>query len=132
MSREAFEKWNHERDSNTLTKLNTGEYANAFTAACWAAWQAATAAAVPPGYKLVPVEPTEAQWGGLARDIVWWLYAHGSPHTGHKLHAFLRNLGRYIPDWLTEEIHDSGHTPPKGTVAAVIYRAMLEAAPKEQ
>ena len=59
MNREAFEKWNHERDSNTLTKLNTGEYANAFTAACWAAWQAATAAAVPPGYVVVPVEPTQ-------------------------------------------------------------------------
>lgn len=89
----------------------------------------ALAKQVPPGYKLVPVEPVEAQWGELARDIVFWLYMSGSPHHGSKLHDHLRNLGRDIPDWLTKEIPDVGHTPAKGTVAACIYRAMLEAAP---
>lgn len=87
------------------------------------------AQAVPSGWKLVPVEPTEAQWGELARDIVFWYGTCTPPHHGAKLHTFLRNMGRVVPHWLIEEINDSDSTPAKGTVAAVIYKAMLEAAP---
>jgi hypothetical protein len=86
-------------------------------------------AQVPDGYVLVPVEPTEAMWSELARDIVFWLYATRSPHHGSKLHSHLKNLGREIPDWLTKEVPDVDHTPPKGTVAVCIYKAMLAAAP---
>lgn len=75
----------------------------------------------------VPVEPTEAQWGGLARDIVFWLYMTEAPHYGCKLHAFLRDMGSPIPDWLTKEIPDIKHTPSKGSVAICIYKAMLAA-----
>lgn len=78
----------------------------------------------------VPVEPTEEMWSGLARDIVFWLYMNSGPHYGSKMHEHLRNLGTEIPDWLLKEIPDTDSTPPKGTVAVVIYKAMLAAAPK--
>lgn len=70
-------------------------------------------------------EPTEAMWAGLARDIVMWR-GFRNP-TGRELHAYLRGLGREIPDWLTEEIPDNDHMPPKGTVAACIFKAMIDA-----
>lgn len=78
--------------------------------------------------KLVPIEPTEEMWSGLARAIVMWCQ-FDAPHYGSKLHQHLKMSGETIPDWLLEEIPDIDHTPPKGTVAACIYKAMVEAAP---
>lgn len=78
----------------------------------------------------VPWQPTEEMWGGLARDIVFFLYGYDAPHYGSRLHKHLRSAGREIPAWLLTEIPDEDHTPPKGTFAACIYKAMLEAAPK--
>ncbi len=83
--------------------------------------------AVPEGWALVPVESTEKQWGGLARDLMMWL-SFQRP-TGAKLHEHLRTLERDIPQWLIDEIPDVDHVPSKGTRAAVVYRAMLAAAP---
>lgn len=71
----------------------------------------------------VPFQPTEAQWSGLARDIVMWLQF--AETTGATLHQHLRRLGRNIPGWLAEEIHDINAVPPKGTIVTVIYKAML-------
>jgi len=79
------------------------------------------------GWKLVPLEPTEEQWGELARGIVFWDRTH--PHDGAALHRHLKSLGREIPEWLAKEIPDTNQVPPKGTVAACIYKAMLAAAP---
>jgi hypothetical protein len=95
-----------------------------------AAMKDAAPQAVPAGFVLVPVEPTEAMWSGLARDIVFWLYMNSGPHYGSKMYEHLRNLGTEIPDWLLKEIPDTDSTPPKGTVAVVIYKAMCAAAPK--
>jgi hypothetical protein len=78
------------------------------------------------GYAIVPMEPTEPMWSELARDIVMW--DRFPRHTGADLHAHLRSLGRTIPDWLAKEIPDTDQVPPKGTVAACIYKAMIEAA----
>lgn len=80
------------------------------------------------GWVLVPREPTEAQWGGLARAIVMW-WGMGAVPTGALLHQHLTRTGEAIPDWLHAEIPVSTHVPSKGTVAACIYRAMLAAAP---
>lgn len=81
------------------------------------------------GMVLVPREPTEEQWGGLARDIVmWWCF---DKRTGSALYHHLEFAGREIPDWLRNEIPDADHVPPKGAVAAAIYKAMLSAAPSE-
>jgi hypothetical protein len=79
-------------------------------------------------YKTVPTQPTEEQWGGLARDIVMWTRMHCGRPTGALLHDHLRRLGRTIPAWLVEEIADDDNVPAKGTVAACIYKAMVEAA----
>lgn len=87
---------------------------------------AVAGAVVPAGYRLVPEEPTEAMWGGLARDLVMW--TRHFPQ-GDKLFAHLTSLGRDIPQWLRDEVRDVSHVPPKGTVAACIYKAMLAAAP---
>lgn len=80
---------------------------------------------LPKGYCIVPAEPTEPMWGHLARDIVFW-NRYGK-HNGTELHAHLKSLGRETPEWLAKEIPDTDQVPPKGTVAACIYKAMLEA-----
>lgn len=84
------------------------------------------------GYKVVPVEPTEEMWGGLARDIMMWLDMYdGHKKTPRNLFNHLDNLGREIPDWLREgEMAHLDHVPSKGTRCYIIYRAMLAAAPE--
>ena len=79
-------------------------------------------------HTLVPKEPTEAQWGGLARDLVMW--CRFDKPTGAALHTQLKMLGKEIPDWLAREIPNTDTVPPKGTVAACIYKAMLATAPE--
>lgn len=76
---------------------------------------------------VVPVEPTEEMWSGLARDIVMWRDL--SIPTGDQLHLHLRRSGTEIPEWLAHEIPDTRAVPSKGTVAVCIYKAMLAAAP---
>lgn len=49
------------------------------------------------GYVLVPVEPTEAMWGGLARDLMMWL-DFGNPTVGAP-QACPAVLGREWPAW---------------------------------
>lgn len=92
-------------------------------------------AQVPEGWQLVPKEPTEPQWGGLARDIVMWLEMHPGPEkTPRALFLHLERLGRQIPDWLRNEpeMQALDHVPSKGTRATVIYKAMLAAAPQQK
>ena len=89
----------------------------------------ASPASVPEGYVLVPVEPTEEQWGELARDIMMWLdFDRRTPRT---LFDHLRNLGVEAPQWLIDEheMKNLDHVPSKGTRCALIYKAMLAAAP---
>lgn len=68
-------------------------------------------------------EPTEEQWNGLARDIVFWWGMND--HTGDALYKHLRRSSVIAPEWLLEEIPNSNAVPSKGTVAAVIYKAMV-------
>ena len=129
--RERFEAWALERHEQ-LPIWTGARYRSDVWEDLWICWQARAALSQPSteqGWKLVPVEPTPEMWGELARDIVWWMYMTGAPHYGSKLHAHLNALGRDIPDWLSKEIPDVAHTPPKGTVAACIYKAMLAASP---
>lgn len=81
-------------------------------------------------WKLVPVEPTEDQWGGLAREIVMaWDMDCNTPR---KLFDYLELACVEIPLWLRAEpeMQNLDHVPSKGTRAAIIYRAMLEEAPQ--
>lgn len=92
---------------------------------------AALQKALPDGWQIVPKEPTEGMWGELARDIVMWqrMTANGAA-TGATLHKHLRSIRPApIPEWLAKEIPDATQVPPKGTVAACIYKAMLAASP---
>jgi hypothetical protein len=79
---------------------------------------------------VVPEQPTEAQWGGLARDIMMWLDMHGgSEKTPRALFTHLERIGREIPQWLRDEpeMKNLDHVPSKGTRCAIIYKAMLRA-----
>jgi len=88
---------------------------------------AALRALLAKGYVIVPGEPTEPMWGGLARDIVFAERAHNGNCTGKNLHEFLQNIGRPPPAWVSKEIQPVNHVPPKGTIAACIYKAALSA-----
>ncbi len=83
---------------------------------------------------LAPFQPTEEQWGGLARDIVWWMRSYPSnKHTPATLVEHLNNLGREMPAWMGSEaeLRTQDHVISKGTIAVLIYKAMLAAAPQQ-
>ncbi len=77
--------------------------------------------------KIVPIEPTEAMWGGLARAIVQW--SQFDKNTGAALFKHLHLSGIKAPTWLMILIPSDDHVPPKGDIAVAIYKAMLDAAP---
>lgn len=75
------------------------------------------------------IEPSEAQWNGLARDLIMW---HDMANkTPRALFDHLTMLRREIPDWLRNEpeMQALDHVPSKGTRAVLIYRAMIAASP---
>ncbi len=73
-------------------------------------------------------EPTEAQWGGLARQIIMWMDMQ--PKTPRALFTHLERSGVDVPQWLRDEpeMQALDHVPSKGTRAAIVYRAMIDAA----
>ena len=97
--------------------------------------QAVKAQAVPKGFKIVPEEPTEQQFGGMARDIIQWLrFTESKNQHSESLVKWLKDMGNEIPDWLYKESeinHLSKHVISKGSIAAIIYKAMLAAAPEQ-
>ena len=97
--------------------------------------KSAKAQTVPEGFKVVPVEPTTEQYGGLARDIIQWMrFTPSSDQHSQSLIEWLKNMGNEIPSWLMGENeinHLSKHVLSKGTMAAIIYKAMLAAAPEQ-
>lgn len=85
-----------------------------------------------PKHKLVPLEPTEEQWSGFARKVVMWIQMQVQNRlTPKSLLKHLELTGVEPPAWLTEEgeMQTPDHAFSKGTIAAIIYRAMLEDAP---
>ena len=93
-----------------------------------AAQPPAVAGAVTDGYALVPIDPTEEQWGGLARDIMMAFDLGGKSPAS--LLANMRFSWEDLPEWMRKELHDPESTAvlSKGTRAVLIYRAMLAAA----
>ena len=90
-------------------------------------------ARVPEGYKLVPCNPTEEMWGGLARHLVKYMQSHDRycPKTlGKYINRFIGF--KNIPDWLNKEIPDweSDHAFATADLGVFIYKAMLEAVEK--
>ena len=85
------------------------------------------------GFKVVPIEPTTEQYGGLARDIIQWMrFTPSSNQHSESLIEWLKNMGNEIPSWLTDEheMKSANHVISKGTLAAIIYKAMLSAVPE--
>lgn len=77
-------------------------------------------------------DPTEAQWDGLARQIIFWMDM--GTRTPRALFQHLERTGREIPRWLRDEpeMKHLDHVPSKGTRAVLVYRAMIDAAIGEQ
>ena len=128
-----FQKWRIGEDVRTLDE--TGLTPRLITLAIdWAIEQLdkSKTQAVPEGWKLVPVEPTAEQFGGMARDIIQWMrFTPSSDQHSQSLIEWLKNMGNEIPSWLTDEpeMKNANHVISKGTLAAIIYKAMLSAAP---
>lgn len=87
------------------------------------------------GLKIVPVEPNQAQFGGMARDVIQWMrFTESKNQHSESLVKWLKDMGNEIPAWLYSEPeinHLSRHVISKGTIAAIIYKAMLAAAPEQ-
>ena len=83
---------------------------------------------MPHQFKNVPTEPTEAQWSGLASDIMMWMDMdyRKTPNT---LIYHLNSCGTNIPKWLfeEEEMLNVDSVISKGTLCVIIYKAMLDA-----
>ena len=126
---EKFEKWLNTLDKQTLVTMAAKQ------ARTIEELQAATKSAATEGWKLVPVEPTTEQYGGLARDIIQWMrFTPSGDQNSQSLIEWLKNMGNEIPSWLMSENeinHLSKHVLSKGTIAAIIYKAMLAAAPEQ-
>ena len=97
--------------------------------------KAAKAQAVPEGWMLVPIEPAVEQFGGMARDVIQWMrFTESKNQHSESLVKWLKDMGNEIPSWLMGENeinHLSKHVLSKGTIAAIIYKAMLAAAPEQ-
>ena len=96
------------------------------------AWEMWCASANREGYKLVPFNPTEEMWGGLARHLVKYMQSHDRycPKTLGKYIS--RFIGfKNIPDWLNKEVPDweSDHAFATADLGVFIYKAMIGAAP---
>lgn len=75
----------------------------------------------------VPIEPTEQQWAGLARDIMM-----GYDLGAKSPRALLKHLhfsGTTAPEWLQRELGDgtSEAVLSKGSRCVLIYKAMVHA-----
>ena len=108
---------------------------NSMVQAAWWGWKANKAQAVPEGWRLAPIEPTVDQFGGMARDVIQWMrFTDSKDQHSESLVKWLKDMGNEIPAWLYSEPeinHLSKHVISKGTIAAIIYKAMLAAAPEQ-
>lgn len=80
-------------------------------------------------YKRVPLEATEEQWSGLARDLMM-AFDLGAKSAKSMLEQ-MRYTWDELPQWLRDELHDPHSTSvlSKGTRCVLIYRAMVEDGP---
>lgn len=78
---------------------------------------------------VVPFNPTEAMWGGLARAIMMWMDL-SCRKSAKTLYQHLEDTGRDIPEWFKEEAElkdrTSDHFISKGTRVVLIWKAMYQ------
>jgi len=79
------------------------------------------------GWQLVPTEPPEAMWSGLARSIMMWMDMSNGPKLPRDLLTHLRRSGVDAPQWLLDEpeMKTLDHSMSKGGRCVLIYKAML-------
>lgn len=110
---------------DTFEKYPNGDYVRQSLHIAWKMW---IDSASRDGYKLVPVEPTEDQWGGLARHLGRYMQTHDRycPKTLKKY--FDRFIGE-PPEWLTKEVGnwESDHAFATADLPVFIYKSMLGA-----
>ena len=127
--RELFEAWVKKEHTHIFNGAEQGD--NRFKMDIdfmYMAWQASENRE---GYKLVPCNPTEEMWGGLARHLVKYMQSHDRycPKTlGKYINRFIGF--KNIPDWLNKEIPDweSDHAFATADLGVFIYKSMIEAA----
>ena len=124
-----FEIEAREYEDCDLSKNEDGSYKSDLTHTCFYWW---CKSAQREGYKLVPCNPTEEMWGGLARHLVKYMQSHDRycPKTLGKYIS--RFIGfKNIPDWLNKEVPDweSDHAFATADLGVFIYKTMIGAAP---
>ncbi|NNP70967.1 hypothetical protein [Acinetobacter sp. Ac_5812] len=97
----------------------------------WESWQASAihAEAKLEGSVVVPVEPTEDQWGGLARILGRYMQ-NKDRYCPKTLKRHLDMFADEIPEWLNKEVPnwESEHAFATADLPVFIYKAMVEAA----
>lgn len=115
---------NNQADFTILNETENTFYDDAVDDA-WVMWQLS---ANRQGYNLVPVEPSENQWSGLARHLGRYMQMNDRycPKTLKKY--FDRFIGE-PPEWLTNEVSnwDSEHAFATADLPVFIYKAMIGA-----
>lgn len=78
---------------------------------------------------VVPVEPTETQWGGLARVLGRYMQ-NKDRYCPKTLKRHLDMFADEIPEWLNKEVPnwESEHAFATADLPVFIYKAMVEAA----
>ncbi|WP_336948676.1 hypothetical protein [Acinetobacter junii] len=118
-------------DQLTEFHVETGLYEYARMQTAWQSWQAAKAheAEKLKGKVVVPVEPTEDQWGGLARVLGRYMQ-NKDRYCPKTLKLHLDMFADSIPEWLNKEVKDwdSDHAFATADLPVFIYKSMLEAA----
>lgn len=135
--REAFEdfaqgqKWNIFRFPKSQHHDIDGQYVDEFVNGSWTGWveSAKRASEKLEGCVVVPVEPTEAQWGGLARVLGRYMQ-NKDRYCPITLKRHLDMFADEIPDWLNKEVPnwESEHAFATADLPAFIYKAMVEVA----
>lgn len=126
--RKAFEERFQHLDLDFVDDLG---YCESETQIAWASWCAAKAheAEKLKGKVVVPVEPTEDQWGGLARVLGRYMQ-NKDRYCPNSLKRHLDMFADSIPEWLNKEVPnwESEHAFATADLPVFIYKAMLEAA----
>ncbi|KQE15655.1 hypothetical protein APC42_13245 [Acinetobacter pittii] len=106
-------------------ELEDGEYTNSKSQLGWELWQIKTQAA-PEGYVLIPLEPTEQQWGGLSRVLGRYMQSKDR-YCPKTLKKHLDMFAHEIPDWLNKEVGnwESEHAFATADLPVFIYKAMI-------
>ncbi|WFQ22475.1 hypothetical protein [Acinetobacter baumannii] len=116
-------------DSNGLGESEqhyVGKYVDSYMQEKWELWEKAKSQTIPEGYVLIPLEPTEQQWGGLSRVLGRYMQSKDR-YCPKTLKKHLDMFAHEIPDWLNKEVGnwESEHAFATADLPVFIYKAMI-------